>query len=122
MVVMLVKLFAIAIILWGCYIIYKPEILKKVIGWVKEKNNIYIVGGLRAVVGVLLLLFASSCRVPWIVFLLGSIAILSGVLIYILKKETLFKIIEWMENLKKKQLYTMATIVIVIGIVIALAA
>ena len=120
--VLLVKLFSIAVIIYGCLLILRPDTLKKIFECVREGNNVYIAGGIKAVIGVILMLAASSCRVPWVVMFFGALSVFSGVVGFAMKKSFIIGIIDWVEKQPARFTYYVGILALLIGVLIILAA
>lgn len=119
--VLLVKLFSIIVMLYGTLLILRPSILKKVVGYVKEKNRVSAIGAVRIVVGIILIVAASYCSIPWIVRLFGGLALLGGILVFLLKKNFQAQVIGWLESRKTKHVITLGGVVLALGIILILA-
>ena len=96
--VLLVKALSIAIIIYGCVLVLRPGTLKKVFDYISVDNRIYTVSVIKGVIGLIMLLAAASCRIPWIVFLLGGLTLLGVILAFVFKKEVLGKVMTWLET------------------------
>ncbi|RKY42772.1 MAG: hypothetical protein DRP85_01820 [Candidatus Makaraimicrobium thalassicum] len=120
--ILMVKLISIAVILYGCLIILRPDTLKRIFEFVKKENRVYIAGGIKAVIGIFLMLASSSCRVPWIVLFLGALSVFGGIAGFLIKKSAIIRIIEWWETRPGRDIALMGTIALLVGVLLALAA
>ena len=59
---------------WAVTVLFKPDWMKKAIGFIQKGRMVYLVIGLKNTVGIIFLIFARECR--WTVFI-----IILGVLI-----------------------------------------
>ena len=119
--ILLVKVMSIAVIVWGCILILRPDTLKKVFHYVKEGNRLYIASGIKTVIGVILMFAASYCSIPWIVLFFGAIMAFGGAAGFLMKEKVLLKMVDWVEGSKKKTVYMIGAIALVVGILLALA-
>jgi uncharacterized membrane protein HdeD (DUF308 family) len=119
--ILLVKLFSIVVIIYGCLLILKPGILKVVFEYAKKKNRVYVAGGVKALVGVVLVIAASSCEIPWIVFFLGALCVFGGAATFLLKKTAVVQMMEWVEKKPDWHVYLVGAIALAIGVLLALA-
>ena len=119
--VLLVKLFSIIVMLMGSLLVLRPSMLKKVVEYVRDKNRVTVIGVVRIVVGIILLVAASYCSIPWIVRLFGGLILLGGILVFLLKKNFQGRIMEWLESRKKKHVITIGGVVLALGIILILA-
>lgn len=96
--------------------------MKRVIEEIKKDKMIYKINGVKTIISLLLVLAASSCSVPWIVFLLGALGLLGGACVFIFKKKVIDKFILWLEARSTKQICMLGTVAVIIGVLLALAA
>jgi len=87
--VLIVKIVSVVIIIYGCMVVLKPRIMKKIVEEIKKDKMIYKINGVKTVISLLLVLAAASCSVPWIVFLIGSLGLLGGACVFIFKKKVI---------------------------------
>jgi len=120
--VLIVKLIAIAIIIYGCIVVLRPRVKKVVIEYIKQDNRIYIANGVKTAVGIFMLIAASSCRVPWVILVIGGLAALSGIALFLVKKNVINDIIAWIESRHMKQVRIIGAVIIAVGALIAIAA
>ncbi len=117
----IVKLIGLAIFVLGFLMLLKPELINKIFEYFKQGQRIYFCGIGRLIIGSLFLYTASACRISFIMYILGSIVLLSGGLIFILKKDKSIKILEFLQNKDDKFLRGMCMVVMGIGALILIA-
>lgn len=122
MAVALVKLFSIFLILFGGLMIVRPEVKKHIFYYVRESNTVYVIGAFRIIVGLVLLFSAAACRVPWVVLIFGALFVITGIVVFMLKKEILMRLLDWIEARPEKGNYILGGTVMLIGVLIVLAA
>ncbi|MEA3489150.1 MAG: hypothetical protein U9R44_02260 [Candidatus Omnitrophota bacterium] len=118
----LVKVLAVAIIVYGCLLILRPGILKKIFEYVKQGNRLYIANGIKGVVGIFLIIASSRCSVPWIVLFLGALTVLSVIVGFLVKKKTVMELIERLVARPVKFVYLIGAIALALGVLLVLAA
>ena len=118
--VFFVKILSVLIVVFGCLVMLKPKIIKDIAAYVKVDNRIYIIAIIRSLVGVLLIIAAQYCSVPWIVLFLGAILVFSAIMFFIVKKEIMDGMINWLENSSSKQVYLIGGVALAIGILLSL--
>ncbi len=91
----LVKLFGIVIVAMGSIFTFNPQALKQVFSFWQQGNRVYLVGVLRILIGIVLLMAASQCRLIWVVVTLGLLVLIKGVLIFILGIEKIKSMLNW---------------------------
>lgn len=120
--VLIVKLVSIVIIIYGCLVVLRPDTMKKVFEKAKEGNNVYIAGGIKAFIGLLFVIAAPSCSVTWIIRVLGALSLFGGIVGFILKRSFIIGMIDWIEKQPARFTYYYGIIVLLMGVLIALAA
>ncbi|HPN72694.1 MAG TPA: hypothetical protein PKZ41_01715, partial [Candidatus Omnitrophota bacterium] len=117
-----VNLLAIIVIIYGCLLVFRPEVLRKIFDRAKEGSNIYIASSIKGVAGLILIFSAGASRVPWVVMLIGSLMLFGGILAFVIKKNFITGIIDWMEQQPPRFTYYVGGSAILIGAILALAA
>ena len=120
--VLLVNLLAIAVVVYGCLVILRPEILRKMFDKLKEGANIYFASGIKIAAGLILILSANTSRVPRVVLLYGALMAFSGILAFVVKKNFITGMLDWVEKQPPRFTYYAGGTVILLGIILALAA
>lgn len=120
--VILVKIFSIVVMLYGAFLILRPETLKKVFKSMRDKYNFYIAGASKAVAGLVLILAASDCRVPWVIMFFGSLSLFGGILAFVIRIRLITELFDWMEQQPPRFTHYVGAIALLIGIIMALAA
>ena len=86
--------FALAGIVW----VLKPEVLKRVMEFFQKGKRLYLVAVVRLVLAVVFLVAARECDVPWLIFALGIVLLISGLLTFVLGPERLKPILGWWQK------------------------
>ncbi|MFH1305902.1 MAG: hypothetical protein ABIH74_05840 [Candidatus Omnitrophota bacterium] len=121
--VLLVKVLSIVLIVYGCLIVLRPGIFKKILEYAKKKKErIYIASGAKAALGVLLVFASFKCRVSWIVLVMGGLMILGGIAGFLIKKEVVNKMLDWAEARSTRDMYMLGGAALAFGVLLALAA
>ncbi|MBL7073135.1 MAG: hypothetical protein ISS33_05090 [Candidatus Omnitrophica bacterium] len=120
--VLLVKLISILVILYGCLIVLRPDTLKKVLDYVKKDNTIYYASAGKLIAGVIMMIAAKYCSIPWIILFFGALSVFGGAMGFVLKKSFVLKMMDRIEGLLQKKMFIAGISVLVVGILIALAA
>lgn len=82
--VILVKLIGIFIAGMGIILLLSPKTIKRLVAFCQQGKRVYISGLLRLLIGVILLLAASQCRLSGMVATLGILVLIGGILIFVL--------------------------------------
>ena len=89
--------------------------------WIEE-NHLYLGGLLNVLLGIVFLLAAFKCRIPWLVVLFGAVSLVKGVLLFVLGRQ---KVVSWAEKLAKrpsKTLRSFAIMALIFGFLLIQAA
>ena len=81
--------------LLGLAVIIAPSSLKRILGSLMESDRFYLIAILRIVIGVLLLIAAGQTRSPTLVYIVGGLMILAGLLIPIMGKTRIQALAGW---------------------------
>ena len=80
MLIALVKLIGIIAVGAGLIFILKPDTIKQIFAYyLREKRSIYIIGVARIIIGFILLMGASQCRVVWAIIVIGILPLVGGI-------------------------------------------
>jgi uncharacterized membrane protein HdeD (DUF308 family) len=120
--VLLVNLLAIAVVVYGCLVMLRPEVLRKVFDKLKEGANVYMASGIKSIAGLILVFSSNASRVPWIVLLYGALMVFSGILAFVIKKNFIIGMLDWIENQPARYTYYAGCTFVLLGVILALAA
>ena len=110
------------ILLLGVAILIKPQLTKKLFHFIAKGKRIYLIGILRIILGVLFLIGALSCSIPWLIILFGILFCVSGLTIFAMKFERLKAIMNWFDQKPVSFMRLMGIIALLIGALITYAA
>ena len=91
----LVKLLGIVIMAFGVIYLISPDVTKKYMTFWTKGKRIYAGGSLSFLIGIILLLAASQCRVAWYVALIGIVSLIKGIALVALGPEKCSAKIDW---------------------------
>ena len=100
-----------------CSILYTNEtknIVKSIFNNVDQK----ILLAIPFILGILFILSASATRIPWLIRAIGLMAVIEGVVFFIIPKDLYDKFIDWYLNSLSDQTYRLSGI---LGIIIWIA-
>ena len=79
----------------GIIFFFYPVFLKRFILFCKKWINVYIFGGeVPIIIGVLFMLITEGCRFKKVIFTIGVLFFLEGLVVLILSKERIFSFLE----------------------------
>jgi hypothetical protein len=120
--ILLVKVMGIFAASMGLMIIINPEVTKGVIAYWQRGTNIYAVGLLRVILGVVFLLSVPHARNWEAIFGLGVILLLSALLLFALGLGKAKEILDWWGKRPHYFLRLMGILACAIGVLIIYSA
>lgn len=94
----LVKLIGTYFVSIGIAIILNPKIITRFITFFAKGQRIYLAGILRFVIGAILLLAASQCRLVGVVVTLGVLTLSGGILIFVMGIKRVRAMLSWWQG------------------------
>lgn len=120
--VALVKLVGIVMVAAGVVYLVKPAIMERVMHfWVRGKRA-YLGGVLSILVGIIFLFAASRCTLPWVVFVMGVLSLIKGVLAFALGPKKIAPLAEKFAKGSVTTLRVMAIIALSLGVLLIYSA
>lgn len=113
-----VRIIAVVFILLGILYLAKPELVKRILEFLKQARRIYVIGVIRLILAVVFLLAARQCNVPWAIGVFGILLLVSGVMIFIIGDQKLKAWLQWWQKQPLLLLRAIALLTIVIGLLI----
>lgn len=117
-----IQVIGIIIVAIGVVYVLKPSVMKRLFEFFKKGNRLYIAAPIRLALGVVFLLGARECKQFWVIFLLGILLLISGILVLVLGPKKLGPMIEWFQGQSEILQRVVALIVLVVGVVIIISA
>jgi len=120
-VISVVSIIGLAVLLEGVLFLIKPGALKVILRFFAKGRNLYIAGAIRIVLGIVFLYYAQSCRISWLILVLGIVLCVSGLAFFGIKIEKLKAILNWWEQRSTITLRIIAIATVAIGAVLIYA-
>lgn len=120
--VTIVKLIGVILIALGLSFAFKPHTLRRLIQFFCQGNNIYLVGLVRIILGIIFLISATQCRKTGIMITLGVVVLLAGVLVFIMGRERINKIAQQVINSSDIALRGLSLVLLILGALILYSA
>ncbi len=99
-----------------CYILYINEtknFMRSIFNSIDQK----ILSAFPFIFGILFIFSASATRIPWFIRLIGLIAVIEGVVFFLIPKDWYDKFMDWYLNSLSDQIYRLSGILsIILGI------
>jgi uncharacterized protein YjeT (DUF2065 family) len=119
---MLVKFIGIFITAMGIAILFNPKVAKRMMAFWRQGKNIYIGGLIRLALGGVLVYCSSYAKLPQVLLVLGILAILGGLLIFILGPNKSKAMIDRAQRKPDNFLRLVSLLAIVFGVLIIFSA
>ena len=117
----LVKLLGIAYVALGVIFFLKPANVKKFCDYFMKEKQLKLWSVIAIAFGVMFLMAASSCAIPWIVAIFGILAIAKGIILLTPHKKKLFDMANNLVNRSPKDLRVYAVAVLLLGVILIYA-
>jgi len=117
-----IKILGIFFVLIGIVFLLRPDVMKRLMEFIKKGKRIYFAGVIRFVLAIVFLLGASECYQKWLIAVFGILFLMSGLLIFILGPEKIRRILDWYQKQPVLIFRVIAVIVLALGAVIIYSA
>lgn len=118
----LVKIIGTCIACAGIMIILNPRIARRMMAFWRQGKHIYAGGLIRILLGAGFLYYTPQSRLPQVMFMLGILALLGGLFIFIVGLEKTRVILDWWDKKPEHFLRLLSLFVIAFGALIIYAA
>ncbi len=116
--VILVRLLGIVLVGFGVAYLVNPNIMKQYIAFWKKGKRLYAGAAASLLIGIILLRAASQYTLSLVVTVFGILALIKGIVLFVLKPEKVMPMMEWWLQKPVAFLRGHAIIVIVIGVLL----
>ncbi len=116
-----IKSLGMIITLMGVAYLFRPDLIKRLMGFFKKGRRIYLPGALRLALAVVFFLGTRECRYPRMIFASGIIFLAGGLLIFTLGAERIRRMLDWYEGQPILVFRVIALIVLIFGAIIILS-
>ncbi len=117
-----IKIIGIVIVAIAIVYILKPGVMNRLFEFFKKGNRLYVAAPIRLCLAVVFLIGARECKQFWVIFVLGILLLISGILVLVLGPRKLVPIIEWFQGQSEILQRVVALIVLAVGVVIIISA
>lgn len=116
------RVIGIGIIVIGTAFTLLPQLMPKVMEFVKVGKRAYGVGVIRIIVGGLLIWCSQVATTPWVPLALGILLVISGIVIFSIGLERCHRVMGWIEARPELLRRTVTLVVAMLGAAVILAA
>ena len=111
----LVRLFGIVIVGMGVTFLLGPKLYRQYMAFWEQGRRLYVGGILSILIGVILLLAASGCRLVGFILTLGILCLVKGIILLTLGREKMKSMLRWWQERPLLVLRLIALIAIAFG-------
>jgi len=86
------------ICLWGVAVLIRPDWMKRVVDFLAKSRRFVIAAAAKIVFGVVLLVFARGCRIPWVIMLIGVLFAGGSVVALMIDPEKIRTMVGWWQK------------------------
>ncbi len=102
-------------------LLIKPEFYRKVIKLLARGRLMYIPAALAIVFGVIFLVYAMDCNIPWLIIVFGLIMLAKGIWLFAVKIDNVRATMQWLQERGDTTLRILGILALAIGAVILYA-
>lgn len=117
-----IKIMGSLVIIEGIVLLIKPAIYPKLVSFFTKGKLMYVALLLNAAIGVVFLISALDCRIPWIIITFGLLTLLGSLWMFAVKQEKLKKFLSWLQQRSSIFFRVIGLIYLALGSVLIYAA
>lgn len=118
----IIQIIGIVIVAIGIVYVLKPSVMKRLFEFFKKGNRLYVAAPIRLGLAIVFLVGAGECKQFWVIFVLGILLLISGILVILLGPRKLVPILEWFQGQSEILQRVIALIVLAVGVIIIISA
>ena len=118
----IVKLMGVVMVVFSTIYLVKPAGMKKAMNYMLKEKRLYLGGVLSILIGIIFITAAADCDIPWLIVLMGILALVKGLAIFILGREKIILLAESLMKKPPKALRSLVVVKLALGILIISAA
>lgn len=102
-------------------LLVKPDLYRKLIKLLARGRLMYIPAALVIVFGVIFLVYARACNIPWLIIVFGLIMLAKGIWLFAVKIDNVRATMQWLQERGDTTLRILGILALAIGAVILYA-
>lgn len=102
-------------------LLIKPDLYRKLVKLLARGRLIYIPAALAIVFGVIFLVYARACNIPWLIIVFGLIMLAKGIWLFAVKIDNVRATMQWLQERGDTTLRILGILALAIGAVILYA-
>ena len=117
-----IKIMGGLIIIDGIVLLIKPVVYPKLVSFFTKGKLMYVALLLKATIGVVFLISALSCKVPWIIITFGVLILFGSLWMFTVKQEKLKRFLSWLQQRSPTFFRVIGLVCLVLGGILIYAA
>ncbi len=102
-------------------LLIKPDLYRKLVKLLARGRLMYIPAALVIVFGVIFLVYAMDCNIPWLIIVFGLIMLAKGIWLFAVKIDNVRATMQWLQERGDTTLRILGILALAIGAVILYA-
>ena len=102
-------------------LLIRPDLYRKAVKLLARGRLIYIPAALVIVFGVIFLVYARACNIPWLIIVFGLLMLTKGIWLFVTKIENVKAAMQWLQECGDTTLRILGILALAIGAVILYA-
>lgn len=102
-------------------LLIKPDLYRKAVKLLARGRLMYIPAALVIVFGVIFLVYARACNIPWLIIVFGLIMLAKGIWLFAVKIDNVRATMQWLQERGDTTLRILGILALAIGAVILYA-
>ena len=117
-----IKIMGGLIIIEGIVLLIKPVVYPKLVSFFTKGKLMYAALLLKAAIGIVFLISALSCKMPWIIITFGLLILFGSLWMFTVKQEKLKRFLSWLQQRSTTFFRVMGLVSLVLGGILIYAA
>jgi hypothetical protein len=117
-----IKIMGGLIIIEGIVLLIKPVVYPKLVSFFTKGKLMYVALLLKAAIGVVFLISALNCKMPWIIITFGLLILFGSLWMFTVKQEKLKRFLSWLQQRSPTFFRVMGLVSLVLGGILIYAA
>ena len=105
----------------GVAFLIKPDLLKKLLALFAHGHMIYIPAVFRLILGPIFLIYAMSCKIPWIIITFGIFMLIGSAILFLMNTKKIKSILQWWIQQPAWAIRSIAVITLILGAIMVVS-
>jgi len=117
-----IKIIGIVIVVFAIVFLSRPDIIRAILAFFTKGILVYLAAIVRFILGILFLVGAQKCHIPWLMVALGILFLISGLLVFIIGAAKCCSMLRWWQKQSALLLRLLTLFPLTVGALIIYAA